>query len=655
MVRTATAICLLQFGVLWAVSNGASLDHYGTDWLTPPVHISNELSDVSAMDLAISKQGADRWTGTITLYRGKPVFNAFGDADKGRLQSRKLPVAFRAAKPLAERDPRMPPREVTGELYELAGPRDLAGIHLVLNSAQPADCRLLIMGPEGYIARVLPLQSDRLRQQAERYPPSNPLEVKLKSDFFVGQRGLSLITISGNKGKLIFEYNRNNFGLDRFGNLASTTMVAFQPWPSPLQDLQMPDPTGQNRRLFRCDLGPTEEMKKRGIDGISADFEEAFLVLHPREGGWHRLVLKGEGQADRVLPMYSDRLRSWLRIKAQLTDATEQQVFARLSQELPYFSGLTVKDGHVRGARIQLPEGKEAVLDHLADFPHLDELDIRGDVMEGDSLERFSRLERLRISQGRVTPDALRSVGRLTQLTSLIFYTVRLDCSGLAHLTSLRKLTHFAYTLGDAGEFVENYDDSCVSVFSTLPELQHLELQALPLSAAAVASLPTSEQITHVGFRHHVPFPAVLKYSQSVPTARIDLGGVTWRLADGDLWLPRSVTNADLSEIAHVPNLHSLTLEDADSVTDEGLAHLRSLKLKHLKLPHNRNLTDVGMSHVAGIKTLESLNLWYCEKLTNDAIDEFKRLPNLKKITLTGTQIDRRAFQVEIPRCQIDP
>ena len=99
--------------------------------------------------------------------------------------------------------------------------------------------------------------------------------------------------------------------------------------------------------------------------------------------------------------------------------------------------------------------------------------------------------------------------------------------------------------------------------------------------------------------------------------------------------------------------LHSLWVTSAKLVTDEGLAHLRSLSLKHLDLSHARHATDAGMAHVASIGTLETLNLWYCRKLTSTSIADLKRLRNLKKITLVGSQIDRQAFQSAFPNCEI--
>jgi hypothetical protein len=146
----------------------------------------------------------------------------------------------------------------------------------------------------------------------------------------------------------------------------------------------------------------------------------------------------------------------------------------------------------------------------------------------------------------------------------------------------------------------------------------------------------------------------VLKYSQAAPAVYVDHGGVGWRLADGVVRLPNWATNDDLRELANIANLQSLSLQEANAVTDEGLAHLRPLRLKQLDLVHLHRVTDAGIAHVAKIETLESLNLWYCENLTNGAIADLKQLPKLKKIKLFGTKIDQQAFKSALPQCEIE-
>jgi hypothetical protein len=168
-----------------------------------------------------------------------------------------------------------------------------------------------------------------------------------------------------------------------------------------------------------------------------------------------------------------------------------------------------------------------------------------------------------------------------------------------------------------------------------------------------VATLPATKHIARVEFGDSAPVRAVLKYSQGVPAARISVGVADWQVNEGKLSLPSTVTDDDLGALRDLKGVRSLTLDGADAVTDDGLAHLRSMELVQLDLRHLRNVTDAGLAHVTGMKTLESLNLWYCRNLSNKSIAGLARLPKLKKINLFGTQIDPKAFQAAVPNCEI--
>ncbi len=654
MATARIAICFLLITLSTTLSRCADAEQYRTDWLTPPIRISDEPGGICAIDLDIAPNESNGWAGTITLYSGQPAYNQFGDADKTLLQSRDIPVTFRKST-----DSKIPnwlgtQRKEAGVLYELDDDSTLARLRLVLNAEQPGDCRLLIMIPNGRINRVLPLQSERLERVAKQSPKSSQFEMRLHSDLFIGNEDrFNIITIVGHKNELTFMHDRNHLNVDHLGSISNSTLMAFFPRMITLTDLHLPDSTGQDRRVFRCDLKSASPFDKLHDDREAASTDSKYLVLDPREGGWHRLILKKAGQIDRILPMYSYRFKSWLRIKSQIKDATEQQVFERLSQEIPYFDGFSFENQRVVKVVISIPNGKEDILGHLAKLPHLTSLEIGGDLAVGAQLEGLLKLEDLRFSHGKVSQEVLLHTGRLCNLKSLSFYTVRLDCRGLQHLSGLRALTRFAFWKGESGNFAENFDDSCVPIFSTLPEIEYLNLHALPLTAPGVELLPVSARLTEVVFDETVPFPAVLNFSKSNPKARVEMGSNSWRLADGELRLPRLVKDEDLAALKNVEGLRLLALESTSLITDKGLAHLTSLKLKELALTHNGNVTDAGLTSLANIESLESLNLWYCERLTNNAIAALKRLPNLRKINLFGTQIDPQVFQVAIPTCEI--
>lgn len=100
-----------------------------------------------------------------------------------------------------------------------------------------------------------------------------------------------------------------------------------------------------------------------------------------------------------------------------------------------------------------------------------------------------------------------------------------------------------------------------------------------------------------------------------------DLPGGKFEVEKIDLTKSR-VTDADLENLAVLPELESLTLHGT-KVTNDGLNHLTALKsLKELDLS-NTNITDEGLKILAEIKSLEKLHL-HTTAVTNKGLTEFR-------------------------------
>ena len=83
----------------------------------------------------------------------------------------------------------------------------------------------------------------------------------------------------------------------------------------------------------------------------------------------------------------------------------------------------------------------------------------------------------------------------------------------------------------------------------------------------------------------------------------------------------QDVTDADLENLASVPELKALTLQGT-KITDEGLTHLLALKeLKDLNLT-NTNVSDTGLKLLEGLESLEKLHL-HNTAVTNDGLKAF--------------------------------
>lgn len=90
------------------------------------------------------------------------------------------------------------------------------------------------------------------------------------------------------------------------------------------------------------------------------------------------------------------------------------------------------------------------------------------------------------------------------------------------------------------------------------------------------------------------------------------------------------VTNAGLAHLAGLGTLEKLHLETTQ-VTDEGLAHLKDLgNLEYLNI-YGTAVTDAGLQHLAGLKNLKKLYVWQT-KVTDDGIAKLKE--SLPEVTV---------------------
>ena len=126
----------------------------------------------------------------------------------------------------------------------------------------------------------------------------------------------------------------------------------------------------------------------------------------------------------------------------------------------------------------------------------------------------------------------------------------------------------------------------------------------------------------------------VVGYGRNVPgrsaMLRQILGDDTIGMVESvDFWNPSQVTDADLVQLARLPRLKHLQLDNSQ-VTDAGLKHLAGLEnLSGLTL-YNTQVTDAGLVHLAGLKGLRHLSL-YRTQVTDAGVAELqKSLPNCR-------------------------
>ena len=96
--------------------------------------------------------------------------------------------------------------------------------------------------------------------------------------------------------------------------------------------------------------------------------------------------------------------------------------------------------------------------------------------------------------------------------------------------------------------------------------------------------------------------------------------------------------DAELKELAGLKSLQSLNIGGALNLTDAGLKELAALKnLKGLYLFYS-HVSDAGVKHLAEVKTLEALDLSNT-RVTGAGMKDLARLKNLQALNLACTEV----------------
>ena len=98
------------------------------------------------------------------------------------------------------------------------------------------------------------------------------------------------------------------------------------------------------------------------------------------------------------------------------------------------------------------------------------------------------------------------------------------------------------------------------------------------------------------------------------------------------------VSDHGLLELRKAPNITTLDLRYAETVTDEGVQAVRGWKhLKKLNL-RGTKVTDTCLQHLSTVTSLESLDLGFVQ-VTDAGVDQLSALTNLKELTLGGNKL----------------
>jgi hypothetical protein len=101
----------------------------------------------------------------------------------------------------------------------------------------------------------------------------------------------------------------------------------------------------------------------------------------------------------------------------------------------------------------------------------------------------------------------------------------------------------------------------------------------------------------------------------------------------------RDTSDETLEQIRGIPRLESLNVSYTTKITDDGLANLAKLtELRELRMSSNTRVTDVGVAHLQALPQLELLFLDDTQ-ITDAGLVHLKGLKQLKILDLTNTQV----------------
>lgn len=116
-------------------------------------------------------------------------------------------------------------------------------------------------------------------------------------------------------------------------------------------------------------------------------------------------------------------------------------------------------------------------------------------------------------------------------------------------------------------------------------------------------------------------------------------------------------TEAGLKVLTIRPGLRQLALRRA-GITNGGLQHIGLLTgLRSLYLSENGSgITDEGLAHLRELRVLKTIDLGGCTALTDAGLEQLKSLAGLKRLYVDGTQVTDagvRDFVASVPDCEI--
>ena len=302
---------------------------------------------------------------------------------------------------------------------------------------------------------------------------------------------------------------------------------------------------------------------------------------------------------------------------------------------LSFFEGWK-KVGEARGA-VRIPADADARLDvsktASADLSCLSKL-------QPDDVQYLD------LANSDIDNNSLRHVGRLTGLRILNLNYTKITDAGIEHLSRLKKLRVIWLSAFGVHEKGFGVGDKAMKVLATLPRLEWIDLRLSKVGDVGLAELAKLKSLRYLGLAGTKITDAGLVHLKRLPHLRfltLDGRGEKSKITDEglkivgglrELWRldlnATKVTDKGLVHLRGLTRLKWLCIDDT-KVTEAGLKHLKPLtSLEHLRL--YINITDEGAGHLAKVPSLRHLNCHL--QVSNQGLAELAKLPHLESLDL---------------------
>lgn len=241
---------------------------------------------------------------------------------------------------------------------------------------------------------------------------------------------------------------------------------------------------------------------------------------------------------------------------------------------------------------------------------------------------------------GPITNQGLAHLAGLEGISGLGFFwhASAVTADGLAALVDLPNLS-----LLGCGDALCN--DVAMRHIAALPKLRMLQAQGTVATDAGFESLSRSHTIEYIwgrecphltgrGFAALAAMPSL--QGLGVSCRNVDDGALAMlpRFPALRQLMPMDVLDEGFRHVGECEQLERLWCMYCRNTTDTATAHI--VGLKHLKTYYagQTKITDRSLEILAGMPSLEKVELWNCEGITNSGVSRLADLPKLREVTV---------------------